>query len=265
MHEWSSTMHSTHDHCPATSNTPAWYTRGGGASAVCVIGTPCGGGCVEEWAWEEWCWQCWCVGLFVGGCGCVFVDGCAFVGWGVCATCTLSHTNTHKNTKNTKHTHTNTHKTHTATSSVTAAAQEALLSPSTHWPLPVTLRHILRPLLLLLGEHPSVAMLLVELGVRMGPAHTLEHLVPALVSLLVVDGGRPEAEGSGSGGGSPYGVFWVCFGCVLGVCFCVCCSVYVVLCILLWSVLGLLYVYHTVPLSTPTTLQHHRGHTTHCT
>lgn len=76
----------------------------------------------------------------------------------------------------------------------TQAARAALLDAASRWPLPVTLQHVLRPLLLLVGEHPAVALLLVDLGAVLGDAATLQHLVPALLQLLLVDGGRPEAK-----------------------------------------------------------------------
>lgn len=102
---------------------------------------------------------------------------------------------------------------------VTCAARAALLDAAARWPLPVTLRHVVRPLLLLLGEHPSVALLMVDLGGVLGAGPALAHLVPALVELLLVDGGREEARDSCGA----LGLVPVCCGCVEVVCR-VCCG-----------------------------------------
>ena len=75
------------------------------------------------------------------------------------------------------------HSTHAAT--LMGAASAAICTTAGLWPLPVTLEHICRPLLLSLAGGPDVAVTLVGLGHAVGGAMAARHLVPALLMVVV--------------------------------------------------------------------------------
>jgi hypothetical protein len=61
---------------------------------------------------------------------------------------------------------------------------QALVDTARLLPLPVTLEHSLRPLLLSLPEGPDVAIALIRLGSALGSACAAVHLLPALLAVL---------------------------------------------------------------------------------
>lgn len=65
------------------------------------------------------------------------------------------------------------------------AASAAICTTAGLWPLPVTLEHICRPLLLSLAGGPDVAVTLVGLGHAVGGAMAARHLVSPLLMVLV--------------------------------------------------------------------------------
>ena len=75
------------------------------------------------------------------------------------------------------------HSTHAA--ALMGAASAAICTTAGLWPLPATLEHICRPLLLSLAGGPDVAVTLVGLGHAVGGAMAARHLVPALLMVLV--------------------------------------------------------------------------------
>ena len=56
---------------------------------------------------------------------------------------------------------------------------------SSKLPLPVVLEHVIRPLLLALGNSPDVAVALIGVGSAMGGAMSALHLLPSLIMVLI--------------------------------------------------------------------------------
>jgi len=56
---------------------------------------------------------------------------------------------------------------------------------SSKLPLPVVLEHVIRPLLLALGNSPDVAVALIGVGSAMGGAMAALHLLPSLIMVLI--------------------------------------------------------------------------------
>jgi len=56
---------------------------------------------------------------------------------------------------------------------------------SSKLPLPVVLEHVIRPLLLALGNSPDVAVALIGIGSAMGGAMAALHLLPSLIMVLI--------------------------------------------------------------------------------
>ena len=65
--------------------------------------------------------------------------------------------------------------------------------------LPVVLEHVIRPLLLALGNSPDVAVALIGVGSSMGGAMAAVHLLPSLIMVLIGSNVLPQTQSAAKG------------------------------------------------------------------
>lgn len=63
-------------------------------------------------------------------------------------------------------------------------SEQAICAMTMPLGLPVTVEHILRPILLQLSAGPHIALALLGLASTLGPTTTSQHLLPPLLSVL---------------------------------------------------------------------------------